>query len=93
MREHGGLLLAGGRGDLLAHRLLLGAQPLEVAERRAPARVEVEGGVDEGGVGTARLLAGTDDVGGVPKDAQVDHLPRVSTRPARGSHAGSTVGT
>ena len=76
--QHGGLLLAGRGRDLLADLLLLGAQLLELGLGGPPAGVQVHRGVDDGLVLPTGSLAGSDDVGGVPQQLEVDHPPSVS---------------
>src|SRR5690606_34865730 len=83
-REQLLLLLPLRLGDLLAEGLLLGAQALELAQRGAVAGVGVEGGVHQRGVVTTGDLAGTDDVGGVAQEAEVDHASSLTNCALRG---------
>ena len=71
--EQCGLLVALGLRDLLAERLLLAAQPLELGDRRAPRLVRGDRPVDHL-VGQAALgLGGAHAVGFVTQEAGVDH--------------------
>ncbi len=72
--------------------LLLGTQALELAQRGAVARVGVEGGVHQRGVVTTGDLAGTDDVGVVAQEAEVDHASSL-TNPATRRSWSSTATT
>ena len=67
------LLLTLGAGDVLAHRLLLGAQLLVCRERAAATLVSRADGVDDTLVLTPGALAGTDGVGVVAQQLDVDH--------------------
>ena len=82
LREQGLLLLALGLRDLLAHRLLLGAQLLELGQRGTVRLLGGEDRVDDPLVLTAGALAGADAVRVLTQELDVDHrasLPRVST--------------
>ncbi len=72
-REQGLLLVALRLRDVLAHRLLLGPQPLERGQRAAAALVGGADGVHDALVLTPCTLAGTDEVGVVPEHLDVDH--------------------
>ena len=75
-----GLLLVALRlRDLLAHRLLLGAEALEGGEGRSTALVGGEHGVDDAGVLTPGTLAGAHRVGVLPEQPDVDHPGTVPT--------------
>ncbi len=84
--EQRGLLVRCGLRDLLAERLLLGAQPLVLGDGRAPRLVGGDRPVDHL-VGQAALgLGGSDAVGFLTQETGVDHGMRLSARrPA--SHA------
>ena len=82
-RQQGLLLLALRPGDVLAHRLLLGPQPLVGGEGAAAALVGGPDGVDDPLVLTPGALAGADEVGVVAEQLDVDH-PGVYRR-GRGS--------
>ena len=71
--QQSGFLVALGRRDGLAQGLLLGAQGLERADRRPPRPVGGEQVVDGGLRLAPQPLAGTDEVGLVAQDAEVDH--------------------
>ena len=75
--QQGGALLLGGRADLLAEALVLGAQRIGGGDGVAPARIGVEQLVDEGRVLAAGALRFADDVGVVAEEFQIDHVPRV----------------
>ena len=67
------LLVALGLRDLLAHRLLLRAQLLELGERGAVRLLGGEDRVDDPLVLTAGALAGADAVGVLTQELDVDH--------------------
>ena len=74
------LLVALGPRDVLAHRLLLGPQPLVRGEGAAAALVGGADGVDDALVLTPRPLAGAHEVGVVPEQLDVDHPASLSAR-------------
>ena len=79
-REQGLLLVTLRLRDLLAHRLLLGAQPLEGGEGAAATLVGGADGVDDPLVLTARPLAGADELGILAEQLDVDHPGSLSAR-------------
>ncbi len=78
--EDGGPLLRGGRPDGLRGRLLLAAEVVGPLDRLPAGGVGGEERVDQGLVGAPRALAGTDDVGVLTHEPEVDHPPIVRTR-------------
>ena len=72
------LLLATGRGDLLAQRLLSRTHLLELGQGGAPPRIGVEDLVNGRGIVATRNLAGLDPVGVVGEEFDVDHRVSLS---------------
>jgi hypothetical protein len=71
------LLLALRPRDALAQRLLLSTQGFEGCDGSSPCVIGVQQPVDQGGVLAAGALRGTDAVGILSQDAQVDHASRL----------------
>ena len=79
--EHRGALLGGRPPDRLRGGLLLAAQVVGALDRLAAGGVGGQQGVDQGLVGPAGALAGTDGVGVLAHESQVDHPPIVGGGP------------
>jgi hypothetical protein len=90
--QHRGALLGGGLLHRLGRRLLLPAQVVGALDRRAARGVGGEERIDQGLVGSPQPLAGTDGVGVLAHESQVDHPTIVGSGP--GGHrcaSGATV--
>ena len=81
LREQGLLGLALRLGDLLAHRLLLGPQALELGEGGAAALVGCEDLVDDPLVLATGTLRGAHPVGVLAQELDVDHRASLSGAP------------
>lgn len=73
-----GLLVAGGPGDELAERLLLGTQLVEADAGRPAPLVGRQEGVDEGDVLSTGALGGAHSVGVLTEQAKVNHAVKAT---------------
>ena len=89
--QDGGTLLGARLLDRLRGGLLLAAQVVGAGDGLAAGGVGGQERVDQGLVGTPRALAGSDDVGVLAHESEVDHSPivggRALSRGVPGDHA------